>query len=293
MEHDALTLWIDLVLLKRDVFRHLLYNRGTGARRLSDDSKRTTDGSVPEGAARDREKNRWLLILRLGSVLVAVDAFIRWTHLSSGTLSDPALDIATWNREALECYFRVLVGCLVETVGFHTGVTLASFLVLRSLAFFRAWRVSGAQQTSGLRLQFRYSHIPLTILYSSLTKFFLLFLLTIWTPQVQPPATLNPLPPQYNATHFFSNPVVVRALTVLDDDKLDREWIIRNVLGGMATGFGLRVVLDCHPVFTTTIVLAGWAVKTALAKFVSGWVSAGIGGDGITASEMWLEYSIP
>lgn len=56
VEHDALTLWIDLVLLKRDVFRHLLYNRGTGARRLSDDSKRTTDGSVPEGAARDREK---------------------------------------------------------------------------------------------------------------------------------------------------------------------------------------------------------------------------------------------
>lgn len=158
----------------------------------------------------------------------------------------------------------------------------------------------------------RYSHIPLTILYSSLTKFFLLFLLTIWTPQVQPPATLSPLPPQYNATHFFSNPVVVRALTALDDDKLDREWIIRNVLGGMATGFGLRgkvpflqrsrlvaltpapiVVLDCHPVFTTTIVLTGWAVKTALAKFVSGWVSAGIGGDGITASEMWLEYSIP
>jgi hypothetical protein len=27
---------------------------------------------------------------------------------------------------------------------------------------------------------------------------------------------------------------------ILDDDKLDREWIIRNILGGMSAGFGLR-----------------------------------------------------
>lgn len=27
---------------------------------------------------------------------------------------------------------------------------------------------------------------------------------------------------------------------MLDDDKLDREWAIRNVLGGMSAGFGLR-----------------------------------------------------
>jgi hypothetical protein len=27
---------------------------------------------------------------------------------------------------------------------------------------------------------------------------------------------------------------------ILDDDVLDREWVVRNVLGGMAAGFGLR-----------------------------------------------------
>lgn len=27
---------------------------------------------------------------------------------------------------------------------------------------------------------------------------------------------------------------------MLDDEKLDREWIVRNVLGGMSAGFGLR-----------------------------------------------------
>lgn len=27
---------------------------------------------------------------------------------------------------------------------------------------------------------------------------------------------------------------------MLDEDKLDREWVVRNVLGGMSAGFGLR-----------------------------------------------------
>lgn len=34
--------------------------------------------------------------------------------------------------------------------------------------------------------------------------------------------------------------MIVGALQIFDDDRLDREWIVRNVLGGMAAGFGLR-----------------------------------------------------
>lgn len=34
--------------------------------------------------------------------------------------------------------------------------------------------------------------------------------------------------------------MLIGAMELLDDDKLDREWIVRNVLGGMAAGFGLR-----------------------------------------------------
>lgn len=42
------------------------------------------------------------------------------------------------------------------------------------------------------------------------------------------------------------------ALEILDEDKVDREWVARNVLGGMATGFGLRGnYLYCLYVFTT------------------------------------------
>lgn len=87
----------------------------------------------------------------------------------------------------------------------------------------------------------RYSHIPLTLFYSSLTKLFLLFLLTIWRPVAQTtPSATRPLAPQYNASHIFTNPIILGAMEILDEDKLDREWVVRNVLGGMAAGFGLR-----------------------------------------------------
>ena len=55
------------------------------------------------------------------------------------------------------------------------------------------------------------------------------------------------------------------------------------------------VVLDCHPVFTMIVIVAGWLVKTAVASLVSGWVGTGLGlgPDDKAAGEMWLAYSIP
>ena len=47
-------------------------------------------------------------------------------------------------------------------------------------------------------------------------------------------------------------------------------------------------MLDCHPVFTSGIILGGWGAKTVAARVVSGWV----GGDEKTG-EAWLAYSIP
>ncbi len=106
----------------------------------------------------------------------------------------------------------------------------------------------------------RYSHIPLTLLYSSLTKLFLLFCLSIWRPDgaksrapsdsQQPISDANSITPSSaagllpNAT-LFTHPLVLAALELLDEDKLDREWVVRNVLGGMAAGFGLRGT-RCH-----------------------------------------------
>ena len=82
----------------------------------------------------------------------------------------------------------------------------------------------------------RFSHIPLTLFYSSLTKLFLLFCLSIWRPDV----AATPLAPLHPSATAFPHPLVARALALLDEDTLDREWVVRNVLGGMAAGFGLR-----------------------------------------------------
>lgn len=71
----------------------------------------------------------------------------------------------------------------------------------------------------------------MTLLYSSLIKLFLLFLLTIWRPSNESPADPRPI---WNDSPLSS------FLHVLDDENIDRQWVVRNVLGGMAAGFGLR-----------------------------------------------------
>ncbi|KAI0649169.1 Arv1-domain-containing protein [Trametes meyenii] len=290
VEHDTLTLLLDLILLKRDVYRHLLYNRGLGARKAGEKAPTDPDGATARGQQRHKELDRWWLIVKLGAALICVDAFIRWTHISASQPGDTS-SMATWNRAAIEGFFRILVGCLFETVAFHAGVVLACYAVLRLLP-----ETGGS--VSGIRAQFRYSHIPLTLFYSSLTKLFLLFCLSVWRPDSAKAgfdtdvAHLQRRDLHPNATPF-THPLVVRALALLDEDTLDREWVVRNALGGMAAGFGLRVVLDCHPGFTTMIIIAGWLVKTAVANLVSRWVGTGLGVDDKAAGEMWLAYSIP
>jgi hypothetical protein len=178
----------------------------------------------------------------------------------------------------------------METFAFHGGIMISSSIVLTLLD--RIWyqsrffkRAKNGQAFSGIRQEFRLSLIPLTLFYSSLTKLFLLFLLTIWRPSPSSPAPLY-------ASHIWSQTLgteyIDTVLRSIDIDKVDREWVIRNVLGGMAAGFGLRVVLDCHPVLTSIIILGGWAMKTLVASLVSSWV----GGDE-EMGEAWLAYSIP
>ncbi|EJD06746.1 uncharacterized protein FOMMEDRAFT_152052 [Fomitiporia mediterranea MF3/22] len=109
----------------------------------------------------------------------------------------------------------------------------------------------------------------------------------------------------------MAHDVTRRALKILDDDKLDREWVVRNMLGDMAVGFGSRVVLDTQPVFTTIIILTGyasscvcfalcvpncsslcirqgWAAKT----FVAAAVSTRMNKEDLTR-DVFLAYSIP
>ncbi|EPQ54268.1 Arv1-domain-containing protein [Gloeophyllum trabeum ATCC 11539] len=308
VEHDELTLILDLILLKRDVFRHLLFNRGTGARK----AKKRREGNVdamtaaidPEVAkGRDaaaendlldatlhdsqHELARQMLIYKLGGALLLVDAIIRWAHLHPEKALASA-DLGSWSRESCISFCRIFVGCLIETLAFHLGILAACLVCLKCVDGWRALRRSGAT-ASGIRQQFRLSHVPLTLLYSSLTKLFLLLLLSVWRPVAGDSNSIDCSEAHTSPGYCSSDqPVITAALQIFDEDKLDRDWVIRNVLGGMAAGFGLRVVLDCHPFFTTLIILFGWLVKNTVASFVSKWV----GGDDVTG-DAWLAYSIP
>ncbi|KAI0926186.1 hypothetical protein AcW1_008419 [Taiwanofungus camphoratus] len=177
VEHDTLMLLLDLILLKRDVYRHLLFNRGLGARKVGQvgisstivtsngcEQETGTWGTMPQTGNdngppnRSMEQARWLLILELGAALVTVDAFIRWTHLSSASSFDGLEgDIASWTNDAIEGFIRIFAGCLVETVAFHAGIILACYLVLTCLNWLHSFKphLQVAIQTPGIRQEFR------------------------------------------------------------------------------------------------------------------------------------------
>lgn len=125
--------------------------------------------------------------------------------------------------------------------------------------------------------------VSLTLFYSSLTKLFLLLLLAIWQ---SPSSSTAPNSADIGAGlpgNFVQLPLVQHMLALLDEDHFDRAWVVRNVLGGMSAGFGLRVLLDCHPVLTTLVVLFGWFAKFMIAQSIAVWLGLGEA----------LEYSIP
>jgi hypothetical protein len=65
VEHDALTLFIDLILLKRDVYRHLLFNRGLGARKASEAAE-----GVDASRERAETRRRWKQVSDAGARLL-------------------------------------------------------------------------------------------------------------------------------------------------------------------------------------------------------------------------------
>lgn len=139
-------------------------------------------------------------------------------------------------------------------------------------------------------------------------KTFLLLLLSIWRPSDATYIVTSASRPNFASRNHYllSYPIVQSALRLFDKDILDHEWVVRNLLGGMAGGFGLKgsyiqdsghititslacaVALDIHPVFTTMVILTGWAVKTLAAHSMRLWV-----GENEHVAEVFLQYSIP
>lgn len=86
VEHDSLTLLLDLILLKRGVYRHLLFNRGAKPRRLIGKGSTNDETQIREERVRYiflnsstgllivMLQNSMSLLFQLGFTLVALDA---------------------------------------------------------------------------------------------------------------------------------------------------------------------------------------------------------------------------
>lgn len=74
---------------------------------------------------------------------------------------------------------------------------------------------------------------------------------------------------------------------IFDDDRLNREWLLRNLLGGMASGFAIRVVLNGRPFVAAFIVLFAWTIKASVAYILSERITS------TAIDRRWLIFSMP
>jgi len=251
VEHDYLSLLLDLILLKREVYRHLVYNRGARPRYVTNNLVEKPQKSDEEERSR-LPKERWKICLRIGALMALADSFVRWTQQRDGRGSE----------NALEDFVSILLCCIVENVFFHIGVNCASALLLLLL------------RSSKPKILINASQISLSLVYSSIAKNLLLFMLAVWGVKDTPHAS--------NAEPGAG----ISPFAYLDPENLPRQWIINNGLGGMTAGFGLRVILDCHPLLMTMIIFVGWATKAAAAGLVHSFLWR-------TDETLMRKYSLP
>lgn len=117
VEHDFVVLFIDLVLIKPQVYRHLLYNTLT-----SDDDR--LDPSI----------------VRLGILLLLFDVYLTWARIEKQTVPDAAPGESNLGKLAQQSivfqYLFFLVFCALSTAAFHVSIrflTSSTFSPLNAL----------------------------------------------------------------------------------------------------------------------------------------------------------------
>ncbi|KAI0998464.1 hypothetical protein K3495_g9733 [Podosphaera aphanis] len=152
VEHDFVVLFIDLVLIKPQVYRHLLHNT----------LMREKDQFDPR-------------ILRLGILLLLFDVYLTWARIEKQTSSCPAADTPHSNnflrlaQKPIVCqYLFFLILCALSTLAFHLSIRFLISSRLSPFVFF------------GLVTRYsRPNSVSTALLVSSSTKLFPI-LMVIW-----------------------------------------------------------------------------------------------------------------
>ncbi|PSS05294.1 Arv1-like family-domain-containing protein [Coniella lustricola] len=151
VEHDYIVLFIDLVLIKPQVYRHLLHNTLMRDRDQFDPS-----------------------IIRLGVLLLLFDVYLTWARIEKQSVPEnSALQSDTnFGRLAQQPivfqYMFFLILCTASTLAFHMSIRFLTSSVYSPLAFFKV-----------LPLNPRPNSVSTALLVSSSTKLFPI-LMVIW-----------------------------------------------------------------------------------------------------------------
>ncbi|WVR08038.1 hypothetical protein IAU60_005082 [Kwoniella sp. DSM 27419] len=259
IEHPDLVLLLDLVLLKPQVFLHLLFNRGSPPF----DASRGGLPPLPDRQAR-RRVSITDNIIKLGLISLVAETAVRLLPvLTSGSGRVPARSVTI-----------TMTVVLLESVAQHVITLGLALIALRA----KQWYPYNPTLPSkdGRQVDFLPSLIPLTILYTSILPLLLQLILSLW---YTPPTSIHePLPSITSPASFLSSLPFHRLIpapllqieTALAHAWLrsDRIWAGTKLLGGMSAGFGLRVLLPTRPWETTGIVLAGWAGAACVAMIL-------------------------
>ncbi|KAH0607026.1 uncharacterized protein H6S33_003014 [Morchella sextelata] len=104
VEHDFVVLFIDLVLIKPQVYRHLLFNR----------LGRQDDKFEPS-------------IIRLGILLLLFDVYLTWARIEKEIPQDPFNTFGILTKQPIVVqYMFFLLLCLTESLLFHLTIRLLS-----------------------------------------------------------------------------------------------------------------------------------------------------------------------
>ncbi|VUC33797.1 unnamed protein product [Clonostachys rosea] len=149
VEHDFVVLFIDLVLIKPQVYRHLLHNT----------LMRDGDRFDPS-------------IIRLGVLLLLFDVYLTWARMERQSIPESSPGGSNLGRLAQQPivlqYLFFLILCALSTAAFHISIRFLTSSVLSPLNF-----------TGILRRYGRPNSVSTALLVSSSTKLFPI-LMVIW-----------------------------------------------------------------------------------------------------------------
>ncbi|KAK1594450.1 Arv1-like family protein [Colletotrichum navitas] len=155
VEHDFVVLFIDLVLIKPQVYRHLLHNT-----LMKDDDRFDVS-------------HEWSSIVRLGVLLLLFDVYLTWARIEKQTVPASAQDegasLGSLTQQSIVSqYLFFLILCALSTFAFHMSIRF-----MTSSAF------SPLGMLNVLPRYSRPNSVSTALLVSSSTKLFPI-LMVIW-----------------------------------------------------------------------------------------------------------------